>query len=198
MVHKELTALPPRLELFSDAVFAIIITIMVLEMHAPEGADFSDLVHLLPVFLSYVLSFVYIVVYWNNHHHILKTMKKPTGLIMWANAHLLFWISLILFSTAWVGQHIGATAPTVMYSVVFFVAAYAYTLLQKAIIISDGKNSLLAKAVGRDTKGKTSIVLYLIAIVMAFVAPWVSYMLLALVAVIWIVPDPRIEREFRK
>jgi len=185
-----------RLEAFSDGVLAIIITIMVLEMKVPhgEGADLSTLGPLVPVFLSYVLSFVYIGIYWNNHHHMLHATKRVNGAILWANLHLLFWLSLIPFVTAWMGENHFAPAPTALYGVVLLMAAIAYWVLQQAILAKQGRDSVLAAALGRDLQGKLSPVLYLIAIPSAFAAVWIAHALYVLVAFIWLVPDPRIER----
>jgi uncharacterized membrane protein len=183
-----------RLEAFSDGVLAIIITIMVLELKVPHGSDLSALAELLPVFLSYVLSFVYIGIYWNNHHHMLHTVGKVSGGILWANLHLLFWLSLFPFSTGWMGENHFAPLPTAMYGVVLLMAALAYWLLQRTIIISQGNGSLLARAVGKDFKGKASQVFYALAIPCAFVTPWISELLYVAVALLWLVPDRRIER----
>ena len=183
-----------RMEAFSDGVLAIIITIMVLEMKVPHGDDFAALRPLLPVFLTYVLSFVYLGIYWNNHHHMLHVTQHVSGAILWANLHLLFWLSLFPFVTGWMGENHFAVMPTVLYGVVLLMAAVAYMILQRAIIARHGRESLLAKAVGRDLKGKLSPVLYVIAIFTAFFAPWVAGTLYILVAALWLVPDRRIER----
>jgi uncharacterized membrane protein len=183
-----------RLEAFSDAVLAIIITIMVLEMKVPYGADLAVLNPLLPVFLSYVLSFVYLAIYWNNHHHMLHATQRVTGAILWANLHLLFWLSLFPFVTGWMGENHFAPAPTALYGVVLLMAAVAYFVLQHTIIASQGVDSLLAKAVGRDLKGKLSPVLYGTAILAAFVEPWIAGSIYVFVALMWLVPDRRIER----
>jgi uncharacterized membrane protein len=184
-----------RLEAFSDGVLAIIITIMVLELKAPEHADgLADLKELLPVFLSYVLSFLYVGIYWNNHHHMFQATKHVTGGILWANLHSLFWLSLFPFTTAWVGKNHLAATPTAVYGFVLLMAAVAYYILQRTIINSQGRNSLLAAAIGKDCKGKISPVLYLAAIPLAFVNPWIATGLYVLVAVMWFVPDRRIER----
>ena len=184
-----------RLEAFSDGVLAIIITIMVLELKVPHGDELADLLPLLPVFLSYVLSFVYIGIYWNNHHHMLHTVQHVNGAILWANLHLLFWLSLVPFVTGWMGENHFAALPTSLYGVVLFMAALAYWLLQTAIIAGGGgKEALLARAVGNDRKGKLSQVLYLIAIPAAFWFEWLSGALYVLVAIIWLIPDRRIER----
>ena len=183
-----------RMEAFSDGVLAIIITIMVLEMKVPHGDDFAALRPLLPVFLTYVLSFIYLGIYWNNHHHMLHVTQHVSGAILWANLHLLFWLSLFPFVTGWMGENHFTVLPTALYGVVLLMAAVAYWILQQTIIATHGGESLLAKAVGRDLKGKLSPVLYVIAIFSAFIAPWVAGALYVLVAVLWLVPDRRIER----
>jgi uncharacterized membrane protein len=184
-----------RLEAFSDGVLAIIITIMVLELKPPPHADgLSDLKELLPVFLSYVLSFLYVGIYWNNHHHMLHTTKTVTGGILWANLHSLFWLSLFPFTTAWVGENHLAPMAIAVYGFVLLMAAVAYYILQRTIIASQGRDSLLAAAVGEDCKGKISPVIYLIAIPLAFVSVWLSIGLYVFVALMWLVPDRRIER----
>jgi uncharacterized membrane protein len=183
-----------RLEAFSDGVIAIIITIMVLELKVPHGESLDALVPLIPVFLSYVLSFVYVGIYWNNHHHMLHAGHKVTGPMLWANLHLLFWLSLFPFATGWMGANHFAAAPTAVYGGVLLMAAVAYWILQQLIIASQGHGSLLKKAIGRDWKGKVSPLIYLIAIPMAFWSPWVSQGLYVLVALVWLVPDRRIER----
>jgi len=184
-----------RLEAFSDGVLAIIITIMVLEMKVPhESVHFEDLAPLLPVFLSYVLSFVYIGIYWNNHHHMLHATKRVTGGVLWANLHLLFWLSLIPFTTGWMGENRFASAPMALYGVVLLMASLAYWLLQTMIRRVQEDRSPFDKALGRDLKGKVSPVLYLAAIPLAFVSPWIAGAIYVLVAVVWFVPDRRIER----
>jgi len=183
-----------RLEAFSDGVLAIIITIMVLEMKVPHGGHLEDLRPVFPVFLSYVLSFVYIAIYWNNHHHMLQTMKRVSGSILWANLHLLFWLSLFPFVTGWMGENHFAVFPSVLYGVVLLMAAVAYWLLERSIIGDQGPNSLLARAIGSDLKGKISPILYAIAIGLAFVSVWMAQVIYVLVALIWLVPDRRIER----
>ncbi len=188
-----------RLEAFSDGVIAIIITIMVLELKAPAQAQgLADLKELLPVFLSYVLSFIYVGIYWNNHHHMFHSTKKVTGGILWANLHLLFWLSLFPFTTAWVGANHLAPTPAAVYGFVLLMAAIAYYILQRTIIASQGANSLLAAAIGKDWKGKLSPVLYLAAIPLAFVSVWISDALFIFVAFLWLVPDRRIERVLAK
>jgi len=183
-----------RLEAFSDGVLAIIITIAVLEMKVPEGADLTHLRPVLPVFLSYVLSFIYLGIYWNNHHHMLQTTRRVGGAILWANLHLLFWLSLIPFVTGWMGHNDFAPAPTALYGVVLLMAAIAYMILQRAIVAKHGKGSLLAAAVGKDIKGKISPVLYVVAVPAAFVQQWIAGALYVLVALLWLIPDRRIER----
>jgi uncharacterized membrane protein len=183
-----------RLEAFSDGVIAILITIMVLELKVPHGESLAALGPLIPVFLSYVLSFVYLGIYWNNHHHMLQTCSRVTGPILWANLNLLFWLSLVPFVTGWMGENHFAAVPTALYGVVLLMAAISYWILQQMIIASQGRDSLLRKAIGSDRKGKLSPVLYLAAIGAAFWSPWVSQALYVLVALIWLIPDRRIER----
>jgi uncharacterized membrane protein len=187
-----------RLEAFSDGVIAILITILVLELQVPHGADWQALRPLLPVFLTYVLSFVFLGIYWNNHHHMLHTADRINGKILWANLHLLFWLSLVPFITGWMGQNHFAPAPTAAYGVVLLMAAIAYTILKNAIVAEHGPGSRLASAVGSDAKGKLSIALYALAIACAFVEQWVSDGLYVLVALMWLVPDRRIESKLRK
>ena len=182
-----------RLESFSDGVIAIIITIMVLELKVPQGKSIDALAPLIPVFLSYVLSFIYLGIYWNNHHHMLHTSHKVTGSMLWANLHLLFWLSLFPFATGWMGENHFAAAPSAFYGVILLMASVAYLILQQRIIASQGTDSLLKKAVGSDWKGKGSAVAYLIAIPTAFWSQWVSQGLYVLVALVWLVPDRRIE-----
>ncbi len=183
-----------RMEAFSDGVIAIIITIMVLELHAPPGADVSVLRPLFPVFLCYVLSFVFLGIYWSNHHHLLHAIAHVDGRVLWANLHLLFWLSLIPFVTAWMGENRFAAWPVALYGVVMLGAAVAYFILTRALIALHGRDSVLATAVGRDRKGKISVVFYLAAIPIAFVNPWISCALYVLVAVMWLIPDRRIEK----
>lgn len=182
-----------RLEAFSDGVLAIIITIMVLEMRVPHGENLMALKPLLPVFVSYVLSFIYIGIYWNNHHHMLHVTQHVSGGVLWANLHLLFWLSLVPFVTAWMGENHFAAAPLALYGVVLFMAAIAYFILQRAIIAKHGVDSVLSVAIGKNIKGKLSILLYAIAIPVAFVAQWLAGALYILVALIWLIPDRRIE-----
>jgi len=183
-----------RLEAFSDGVLAIIITIMVLELKVPHGKSVEVLAPLLPVLLSYALSFVYLGIYWNNHHHMLHTVYKVTGGILWANLHLLFWLSLFPFTTAWMSENHFAAAPAALYGFVLLMAAIAYFVLQQLIISSQGPQSLLKKAVRSDWKGKLSPVLYAISIALAFYLEWLALAIYVLVALIWLVPDRRIER----
>jgi uncharacterized membrane protein len=182
-----------RLEAFSDGVIAIIITIMVLELKIPHGEDLNALKPLLPLILSYIISFIYIGIYWNNHHHLLHATEKISGKILWANLHLLFWLSLVPFVTAWNGENHFAPAPMALYGVVLLMAAIAYFILQESIRKEQGENSILAKALGKDLKGKSSPVLYAIAIPCAFVNQWISGGIYILVAAIWLIPDKRIE-----
>ncbi len=183
-----------RLEAFSDGVLAMIITIMVLELKAPHGAELADLLPLLPVFLSYVLSFTYVGIYWNNHHHLLHAVKQVSAGILWANLHLLFWLSLLPFATAWMGENHAAPIPTAAYGAVLLMAAIAYYILQSLIVASHGRASQLAIALGRDWKGKLSPLFCLAATPLAFVYPGISNTFYTVVALLWIVPDRRIER----
>jgi TMEM175 potassium channel family protein len=187
-----------RLEAFSDGVVAILITIMVLELKVPEGADGASLRPLLPVFLTYVLSFVFLGIYWNNHHHMLHAAERIDGKVMWANLHLLFWLSLVPFVTGWMGQNHFASIPTAVYGGVRLMAAVAYTILQKVLIAAQGAESHLATALGRDTKGRVSLALYLAAIPLAFVREWMADALYVAVALLWLVPDPRIESHYAR
>ena len=183
-----------RLEAFSDGVLAIIITIMVLELKVPHGDTLAALAPLLPVFLSYVLSFLYVGIYWSNHHHMLHTVTRVSGGMLWANLHLLFWLSLLPFVTGWMGENHFGAVPTALYGAVLLMAAIAYWMLQRTIIVSQGDDSLLAHAVGRDLKGKLSPVMYAIAIPAAFFTPLMSQFLYVAVALMWLIPDRRIER----
>ena len=183
-----------RLEAFSDGVLAIIITIMVLDLKVPHEASLAILKPLVPVFLTYVLSFIYLGIYWNNHHHLLKAAGKVTGAMMWANLHLLFWLSLFPFVTGWMGENRFTTAPTAVYGAVMLLAAIAYYILQSVILAGQSRDSKLAKSLGRDFKGKISPALYAAAIALAFFRPWISCCLYAFVALMWLVPDRRIER----
>ena len=182
-----------RLEAFSDGVIAIIITIMVLELKVPRGETMDALVPLIPNFLSYVLSFIYVGIYWNNHHHMLHTVEEVTGRILWANLHLLFWLSLFPITTAWMGENYLAAAPSALYGLVLLMAAIAYWILQQVIIVGQGPGSLLKKAVGADWKGKVSPVIYLIGTAAAFSSPRLAQALYLMVALLWFVPDRRIE-----
>jgi uncharacterized membrane protein len=182
-----------RLEAFSDGVIAILITIMVLELKVPHGADWGALAPLFPVFTAYVLSFVYLGIYWNNHHHMLHAAARVDGRVLWANLHLLFWLSLVPFATAWMGENHFAALPTALYGAVLLLAAVAYFILARAIIAGEGPGSRLAAAFGRDWKGKASIGLYAAAIPLAFVREWIADAIYAGVALLWLVPDRRIE-----
>jgi uncharacterized membrane protein len=187
-----------RLAAFSDGVIAIIITIMVLDLKVPHGADWATLRGVAPNFVSYVLSFVYLAIYWNNHHHLLHTVTRVDGLILWANSHLLFWLSLIPAATGWMGANFLAPLPTAVYGVSLLMPAIAYYLLQKTIVHQQGKHSVLASALGRDVKGKISPLLYAAAVALAFVDAWLSIAIYALVAVMWLIPDRRIEKVLRE
>jgi uncharacterized membrane protein len=187
-----------RLEAFSDGVIAIIITIMVLEMKVPHGEDMAALRPLLPTFLSYVLSFVYVGIYWNNHHHMLHATTRATGAMLWANLHLLFWLSLFPFATGWMGENHFARTPTALYGVVLLSAAIAYWILQQTIIACEGPKSLLGRAVGGDWKGKVSPILYFAAILSSSIRPWIAQAIYVLVALIWFIPDRRIEHVMRQ
>jgi uncharacterized membrane protein len=183
-----------RLEAFSDGVIAIIITIMVLEFEVPEGADWHALSELAPVFLSYVLSFIYIAIYWNNHHHLMHATESVGGAVLWANMHLLFWLSLVPFATAWVGENHGASLPTAIYGVLLLMAAIAYWILVQAILAHEGPGSKLRTALGSDFKGTISIVIYAAGVALAFVNQWISDALYVTVALLWLIPDRRIEK----
>ena len=187
-----------RLEAFSDGVLAIIITIMVLELKVPHGVDLHALEPLLPVLLSYVLSFIYVGIYWNNHHHLFQTAKHVSAGILWANLHLLFWLSLFPFATAWMGENHAAATPTAVYGLVLLMAAIAYYMLQRSIIARHGPDSLLANALGPDWKGKLSPLFYLAAMPLAFVNSWIASGLYVVVALLWLIPDRRIERVLRE
>ena len=184
-----------RLEAFSDGVIAIIITIMVLELKVPHNADFHALLPLWPVLMSYVLSFIYVGIYWNNHHHMLHAVEEIGGSVLWANLHLLFWLSLIPFVTAWTGENHFETGPTVAYGVVLFMCAMAYSLLANRLIHHGRKNAALAQAIGEDRKGKISIVLYLVGIALSWFQAWMGFLVYVGVAVMWLVPDRRIEKK---
>jgi uncharacterized membrane protein len=187
-----------RIEAFSDGVIAIIITIMVLELRPPDGVGLDRLKELLPVFLSYVLSFIYVGIYWNNHHHMFQSTKKVTGGILWANLHLLFWLSLFPFGTAWMGENHIAPTPTAIYGFILMMAGVAYYILERAIIRQQGRDSILAAAVGNRWKENISPLCYLAAIPLAFVSVWISISLFVFVAILWLVPDRRIERVLEK
>ena len=186
-----------RMEAFSDGVLAIIITIMVLEMKIPHGHDLDALRPLIPVLLSYLMSFIYLGIYWNNHHHMLQTVKTVSGSILWANLHLLFWLSLIPFATGWMGENGFAPMPMALYGTVLLFAGFAYWLLQNIILHNHGPESVLHKAVGGDVKGKISLVLYLISIPLAFVNQWISVAIFIAVALMWLIPDRRIEKAMK-
>lgn len=183
-----------RLEAFSDGVLAIIITIMVLEIKVPEGGDFAALKSLFPVFISYVLSFIYVGIYWNNHHHMMHSVTKVNGTILWANLHLLFWMSLVPFATGWMGENHFSKATLAVYGFVLLMCGASYVLLQNIIVKSQGENSILKKAVGKDFKGKASSVLYALAILLTFYAEWISGAIYIFVALMWLIPDRRIEK----
>ncbi len=184
-----------RLEAFSDGVIAIIITIMVLELKVPHGTDWAALSKLSPVFLSYVLSFIYVGIYWNNHHHLFQAVHKINGRILWANLHLLFWLSLTPFVTGWMGENHFAPLPVALYGLNLFMAAISYTILVRALLAHHGQDSTLARAIGKDFKGYLSLALYFVAIPLSFVNPWIGVSLYALVAIIWFIPDRRIEKQ---
>jgi uncharacterized membrane protein len=187
-----------RLAAFSDGVIAIIITIMVLELKVPHGADWATLRGVAPNFVAYVLSFVYLAIYWNNHHHMLHTVTRVDGLILWANSHLLFWLSLVPAATGWMGENFLAPLPTAVYGISLLMPAIAYNLLQRTIVHQQGEHSVLANALGRDIKGKISPLLYAAAVALAFVDARLSIVIYALVAVMWLVPDRRIEKALRE
>jgi uncharacterized membrane protein len=186
-----------RLTAFSDGVVAIIITIMVLELKVPHGADWASLAKLAPTFLSYVLSFIYVGIYWNNHHHMMYATERVDGAVLWANMHLLFWLSLIPFATGWMGENHFAALPTALYGAALLMPAIAYVILQLAIIRLHGRDGTLARALGGDFKGKISPVLYLTAIALSFVAPWAAQAIYVAVALMWLIPDRRIERQLK-
>jgi len=187
-----------RMEAFSDGVIAILITIMVLGLTVPHTADLAALLPLAPVFLSYVLSFVFLGIYWNNHHHLLQAVKHVDGRVLWANLHLPFWLSLIPFATGWMGENRFAPWPVALYGIVLFCAAVAYFILARTLISLHGQESTIAAALGRDFKGKISILIYLVAIPLAFLSAWLAFGLYVLVAVIWLIPDRRIEKTIAK
>jgi uncharacterized membrane protein len=187
-----------RMEAFSDGVLAILITIMVLNLTVPQGADLAALLPVLPIFLSYVLSFVFLGIYWSNHHHLLQAITHVDGRVLWANLHLLFWLSLIPFTTAWMGENQFAAWPVALYGVVLLLAAVAYFILVRALISLHGQGSTLATAIGRDFKGKVSVAIYAVAILLALVNSWLAFGLYVVVAVIWLIPDRRIEKTLRQ
>ena len=183
-----------RLEAFSDGVIAVIITIMVLELKVPRGANIADLLPVLPVLLTYVVSFVFIGIYWNNHHHMLHAEHSVNGRILWANLHLLFWLSLVPFVTAWVGQNYRAARPVALYGGVLLMCGVGYYFLERALIAHEGADSALARALGKDVKGKASLGIYVVAILVSFINPWISIALYVVVAFMWFIPDRRIEK----
>ena len=187
-----------RLEAFSDGVFAIIITIMVLELHPPEGASFAALKPVLPKFISYVLSFIYIAIYWNNHHHLFQAVKHVNGKVLWCNILLLFCLSLVPFVTAWMGENHFSSSPVALYGIILLMASLSYPVLVQSLIKLHGKDSLLGTSIGKDFKGKVSIIIYCIGIVMAFINSWIGFALYVLVAIIWFIPDSRIEKRIGK
>ena len=184
-----------RLEAFSDGVIAIIITIMVLELKAPLGSGFDSLLPVIPIFLSYVLSFMYVGIYWNNHHHMLHAVDNISGAALWANLHLLFWLSLIPFATAWMDEHLTMSAPVALYGAILLMAAVAYYILARVLIRDNGAESLLARAFGKDLKGALSIVFYLVGIILSLWHAWLGVAMYVLVAIMWVIPDRRIERK---
>ena len=182
-----------RLEAFSDGVLAIIITIMVLELKIPEGKGIEALLLIFPTFLSYILSFIYVGIYWNNHHHLLHTLQKVTGPVLWANHHLLFWLSLVPFASGWMGANPSAKVPAALYGIVLLMASIAYHVLQKMIINAQQRSSTLKQAIGNDTKGKVSMLVYLTASGLAIIQPWIAQALYVILAMLWLIPDRRIE-----
>lgn len=184
-----------RLEAFSDGVIAIIITIMVLELKVPHEANWAALHPLIPVFLSYVLSFIYVGIYWNNHHHLLQAVHRVNGATLWANLHLLFWLSLFPFATGWMGENHFVALPVACYGIVLLLAAIAYFILTRVLVAYHGTDSTLATAIGRDSKGKISMVIYAIAVILAFVVPWLACLLYVSVAILWLIPDRRLEKK---
>jgi uncharacterized membrane protein len=187
-----------RLEAFSDGVIAVIITIMVLELKVPHGTDLDALLPLLPVFLSYVLSFIYVGIYWNNHHHMLQVVQHVNGRVLWANLHLLFWLSLVPFVTGWVNENHFAPVPVALYGVVLLMAGVSYYLLERVLIAHHGRDSALARALGKDLKGLLSVGIYVVAIVLTLFNAWLSCALYVFVAIMWFIPDPRVERGLPK
>lgn len=186
-----------RLEAFSDGVIAIIITIMVLELKVPHGAQLADLAAMTHLFLLYALSFIFVGIYWNNHHHLMQSVQHVSGAVLWANMHLLFWLSLVPFATSWMGEHVSEPVPVVVYGIVLLACAIAYTILLKLLLKAHPKDSLLARAIGGDRKGKVSLLIYLVALPFAYVSTYLSYACFVAVALIWLLPDPRIERNMQ-
>jgi len=184
-----------RLEMFSDGVLAIIITIMVLEIKVPEGENFSDLISVFPSFISYALSFIFVGIYWKNHYHLMQSISKINGTILWANLHFLFWISLIPISTKWMGEHLFAKATMTLYGIILFLCSIHFWILQCTIIANEGKKSLLSQAVGKDRKGKVTLILYFIAIIFSFLNEWIAGFIYIMVALIWLIRDKKIERK---
>jgi uncharacterized membrane protein len=193
LLPQERTMNKGRLEAFSDGVLAVIITVMVLEMKSPHGTSLASLRPVIPVFLSYILSFVYIGIYWNNHHHLLHATQRVNGMTLWANLHLLFWLSLVPFTTAWIGENHFDSWPVAVYGIVLLLAAIAYFILTRVLISLHGHGSTLAMSIGRDRKGKISIAIYAAAIPLAFVQPWIAGACYVIVAILWLIPDRRIE-----
>lgn len=187
-----------RLEAFSDGVIAIIITIMVLELKIPHGTDITALLSAAPEFIAYILSFIYIAIYWNNHHHMMHTVERVNGCILWANMHLLFWLSLIPVATGWIGENHFAPLPSAFYGLILLMAAIAYWMLQTMIVGEHGRDSFLAQAIGKDVKGKVSILLYMAAILLSLTQAWAAHAIYVFVALLWLVPDRRIENQLRK
>jgi uncharacterized membrane protein len=184
-----------RLEAFSDGVLAIIITIMVLEIKVPHGNILEDLEPLLPIFMSYILSFIYIGIYWNNHHHLMHVVTKVSGAVLWSNIHLLFWLSLVPFATAWMGENHFSKWPVILYGLILLMAGFAYYILSQCLLKMHGKNSTLAQAIGKDRKGIISLILYIIGIACSFINPWIGFSIYVIVAAIWFIPDRRIEKK---
>ncbi len=182
-----------RIEAFSDAVIAIILTIMVLELKIPHGDSLDQLTQLAPQFLSYILSFVYLGIYWNNHHHLFYAVKKVNGRILWANMHLLFWLSLLPFATGWMGENHYTAVPTAIYGLILLMASIGYWVLVQVLLKNEGKNSMISNAIGNDIKGKISILLYVVALPLSFITQWAAQLIYLLVAILWLVPDKRIE-----
>ncbi|HEY6914899.1 MAG TPA: TMEM175 family protein [Paludibacter sp.] len=187
-----------RMEAFSDGVLAIIITIMVLELKIPHGDDWQSLQNLAPKFISYIISFIYVAIYWNNHHHLIHTVKHVTGSILWANTHLLFWLSLVPFVTAWAGENQFSQLPVAAYSLVLLMAAVAYYILSKTIVSIHGKESVLSAAIGKDFKGIISVIAYALAVIFAFILKEISLFLILAIAMLWLVPDKRIEKRLKE